>query len=556
MHYTALPERAAVRRTVAEFLGYNHRDKIGLGELYDMQNLTGLHYPLLCPRPQRGFYTGGSQIRSLMAKEQLCYADGTDIVIGTTHYDLGLKPGNTILVSMGAYIIALPDRKYINTVSPEDRGSMEAQFTAAAVTVAPCLPDGTPITPGAGDNPREGDYRLQGGSLQQFAGDTWHTVAGYVKLTAMGIGIPFRQGDGLHLQGLPGLGDTAVIQELQEDYLVIPGVSPGVWVAEHVTLSRRVPELDFCVEAGNRLWGCRYGTDRDGRIVNELYASKLGDFRNWECYQGLSTDSYRVSVGSDGPFTGAVSYLGDPLFFKEERLHRVYGTCPANFQVISDKSLGVQQGSGGSLAIVGETLFYKSRLGICAYAGGRSVDVSAALGDTPYCAAVAGAHRGRYYISMADGEGQYHLFVYDTDRGFWHREDNTQALGFASWGSDLYFIDAADGCIKTVFGSGAAYTSPIRWMAQSGLLGVDDPDHKYIRCLQLRLQLDTGSQVDVYLQYDSAPGWDYAGTVRGSSRRSFTLPIRPRRCDHLRLKLEGRGDAKVYSVTAAIEQGS
>ena len=54
----------------------------------------------------------------------------------------------------------------------------------------------------------------------------------------------------------------------------------------------------------------------DGKAVNEIYASKLGDFKNWNCYAGRSTDSYVATRGSDGPFTGAADYLGSPLFFR------------------------------------------------------------------------------------------------------------------------------------------------------------------------------------------------------------------------------------------------
>ena len=66
---------------------------------------------------------------------------------------------------------------------------------------------------------------------------------------------------------------------------------------------RSVPEMDFVIESGNRLWGCKYGVV-DGKAVNEIYASKLGDFKNWNCYAGRSTDSYVATRGSDGPFTG------------------------------------------------------------------------------------------------------------------------------------------------------------------------------------------------------------------------------------------------------------
>jgi len=81
--------------------------------------------------------------------------------------------------------------------------------------------------------------------------------------------------------------------------------------------------MDFITESGNRLWGCKYGV-ADGETVNEIYCCKLGDFKNWECYQGVSTDSWRASCGTDGKWTGAATLADSPIFFKEDCFHRVY----------------------------------------------------------------------------------------------------------------------------------------------------------------------------------------------------------------------------------------
>lgn len=86
--------------------------------------------------------------------------------------------------------------------------------------------------------------------------------------------------------------------------------------------SRTAPDMDFVCQCGNRLWGCRYGNDGE-KNINELYCCALGDFKNWNQYLGLSTDSWRASVGSDGVWTGAVNYLGSPVFFKENCIHRI-----------------------------------------------------------------------------------------------------------------------------------------------------------------------------------------------------------------------------------------
>ena len=102
---------------------------------------------------------------------------------------------------------------------------------------------------------------------------------------------------------------------------MLVGLCPAAFTQENVTLRirRTLPEMDFVCQCENRLWGCRYGRSGD-ETVNEIYASALGDFKNFRQYLGLATDSWTAAVGSDGPWTGAVNYLGHPIFVKENRI--------------------------------------------------------------------------------------------------------------------------------------------------------------------------------------------------------------------------------------------
>ena len=113
---------------------------------------------------------------------------------------------------------------------------------------------------------------------------------------------------------------------------------------QSVSIDRTVPDLDFICESNNRLWGCKYGIE-NGQVVNEIRASKLGDFRNWSCFMGISTDSYAASIGTDGAFTGAISQRGYPVFFKENAIHRVSGSSPSSFSIQTTNARGVQTGS-------------------------------------------------------------------------------------------------------------------------------------------------------------------------------------------------------------------
>lgn len=577
MIYPKLKVIPTSRDMVDVFQGYNHNLRIGSGEFYDMKNLSSDNYPVLSPRHQRGVYASPSDPQGMVAKDALCYVDGGDFVINEHRIEMGLsiddKPKS--LISMGAYVIIMPDKKYINTEKLSDYGKIEAEVTTSGtVTFELCKVDGvgydnvmTQDT--APIDPQNMDMWLDTSStphtLKMYSSTTavWSAVATtYVKISATGIGTPFSVNDGVTISGvqdaaLSDLNASMVVWAKDDNYIVVTGIIDNVTSqTAPITVSRKMPNMDFIIESENRLWGCRYGTALNGEVVNEIYACKLGDFKNWNCFMGISTDSYAASVGTDGQFTGAITHLGYPLFFKETCLHKVYGNYPSNYQIQTTACRGVQKGCERSLAIVNETLFYKARSGICAYDGSLPAEMSSALGDITYGNAVAGSLGNKYYISMQDSSEQYNLFVYDTLKGMWHKEDDTKAMQFCNCRGDLYYIDHADNQIKTVQGSGAQETAAIKWMAETGILGTDSPDKKYISRLDVRMSLNVGTRVHFFIQYDSSEEWSHIFTMTGVKLQTFAVPIRPKRCDHMRLRIVGEGDAKIYSICKTIEQGS
>lgn len=584
MAYPKLRVPYASRQMVDVFKGYNHNLRIGDGEFYDMKNLTSDDYPVLSPRTQRGFYKKGVYPGGMIAKDCLCYVNGTDFVINEYPMNMGLTEGEKQLISMGAYVIILPDKKYVNTLDLTDCGNIEAELTTEGdVTFSICKQDGSiydKILDVAPEDPKDGDLWLDTSTspnaLKQWSKNSamWIQIATtYVKIAATGIGKAFALYDGIEISGLSGnlgVGDdsykigelaelegAAVVWDKGDDYITIVGILANTWtINSPVTITRKMPKMDFVIEAGNRLWGCRYGTALNGNVVNEIYCSKLGDFKNWNCFMGIATDSWVGQLGTDGPFTGAVTHLGYPVFFKENCLHKVYISSNGAHQIVDTACRGVQKGCNKSLAIVNEVLYYKARSGVCAYDGSLPAEVSSQLGNVAYSEAVGGSHGNKYYVSMKDADNKSNLFVYDTAKALWHREDNFRAVAFCSCENEMYAVDAETGDIVTLFGSGDTNPAPVGWMAESGIIGLSIPDMKYISRLILRLTLPEGSSLSCLAEYDSKGNWKHLFTVHGHGTTAFTLPVRPVRCDHMRLRLEGCGPMKLFSITKTIEQGS
>ena len=565
------------RDNVDIFGGYNHNVRIGDGEFYDMKNLTSSHYPALSPRGKRGTYLKATSPQGLIAKDSLCYVDGSKFIINEYPIEMGLNDEPKQLISMGAYVIIMPDKKYINTIDHNDRGDIEAEFdTTSDVEFSLCMVDGVDyenIEYGAQPtNPENMDLWLDSSStpncLKQYSetSKTWVTVpTTYIKISSPGIGTAFKQYDGVTISGikakeLQDLNANTVIWECKDNYIVVRGIldklSTQTADEGSIKISRKMPKMDFITESENRLWGCRYGTSANGDVVNEIYACKLGDFKNWNCFMQVSTDSYVAPCGTDGQWTGAITHMGYPLFFKENCVHKVYGNYPSNYQIQTTACRGVQKGCSDSLAIVNEVLYYKSRNAVCAYDGSLPVEISTALGDIAYSDAIACSHGNKYYISMKDASNEYSLFVYDTSKKLWHKEDDLAVKEFCSCRNELYYIPQNSNEIKTMLGGGDVDADPVKWMAETGILGMFTPDKKYISRLNLRMSLDVGTKVRIYIQYDSCGEWTLVSSMISTSIRNFSIPLKPRRCDHFRIKIEGEGNGKIYSISKTLEQGS
>lgn len=581
MRYPQLKELPTSREMVDVFRGYNHNLRISNGEFFNMKNMTSDYYPVLSPRGKRGLYAKPASPQALLAKEKLCYVDGADFVMGDTRIEMGLSTAHADnpkqLVSMGAYVIIMPDKKYINTADTDDRGDIETSFeTAGDVTFTLCRVDGSNYEaqyaqPEAPENPTSTtlwvDTSTTPNVLKQWSESSgmWVSiVTTYIKIENPGIGKAFEVHDGITISGLKdhesqvsALEGAAIVWDKEDNYIIVVGIlDKTVTIQDKVTFKRSMPIMDYVIEANNRLWGCRYGLDENGELVNRLYASKLGDFKNWNCFMGVSTDSYYANVGTDGHFTGAITHLGAALFFKENYLHKVYGNFPAEFTVQDTACRGVQSGCSNSLAIVNEILYYKARNAVCAYDGSLPVEVSYALGKERYYEAVGGAHGNKYYLSMVDTFNVWHLFIYDTSKGLWHKEDNLHASHFASHKGEMYCVDEDSMNIITLLGSGEENEGEMEWMVETGELGVSSPDMKYISRITLRMSMELGSKMDIYAQYDLSEEWVHVCHIRSTNLRSFSIPIRPRRCDFMRLKIEAKGQGKIYSMTKTIEQGS
>lgn len=522
------------KKKQVDFGGLNLTAGAGDGELRDMRNLTSDHYPLLATRAARLKCRDLNKAGGAFSWDGLCWVENGKFYFRGEQKGT-VSEGIKTFASMGAYIIILPDKCYYN-VDTDAFGSMEAKWNGTYLVFR--------------------DGKLYGEEAKanaiQAAGVNWTDY--------------FKQGDAVTISGCvehPENNKTVVIREIDGDKLyfyentfTIPEkeMEEGYGYAENTQMKveRTVPDLKYMCQNENRLWGCTDTT---------IYASKLGDIFNWNVYDGLDTDAYAVDTGSAGAFTGCISYGGYPTFFKEDHIYKVYGSVPSNFEVLGSATLGLAEGCGDSLAIAGETLFYLGRNGIMAYTGGIPQPMGAVFGTKRFRSAVGGSDGLKYYVSMQDDAGAWGLYVYDTQTGLWHKEDEVHITHFTRWAGNLYLLTETG----ELWITGNANNPPadtaaeglIEWFAEFSDFTEDDPNKKGLSKIQIRLELDDGAEVKVFVMYDSDGKWVQAGhAISEGVKRSYYLPVIPRRSDHYRLKLTGTGGCRVHSLVRETYSGS
>lgn len=590
MKYPILRNIQRAKEMLTQFGGYVNKDSAAEGSFTFERNISTENYPLLSNRRRRGFIKNIENFQGIIDKDVLVWVDGDSLYIDNE--EATLSEGVSIstdpemcpktIAKMGAYIIIFPDKIWYNT-KDDTSGNIESstEYTDTSITMHQVNSKGEPITLWNGQGtPSDGAYKIDtkdGKSvLKVYSATTnmWANVATvYFSINVTDIGKNFKKGDGVKITvDLTGItwdrakdifvnddGDgirssNFTIHDLTDDSIVVIGLldeAQKTFTFPSFKVERKCPDIAYVCECQNRLWGC----SKDG---HEIYACKLGDPTNWNCFAGISTDSWVATVGSDKPFTGAYAYMGNPIFFKEDNLCRV---TISSYGAHSYKELlcrGVQEGSEKSLTQLNELLYYKSPTNVCVYDGNFPQEIGDDLNED-FTDAVGGSFNNRYYISMKDAKDKYHLFVYDTNIGAWSREDSVSVKEFARHGKDLFFVDS-NNALYSVYASDYKglldVEDPINWEAVSGYVGYHTNDRKYLSRISIRMSMKPGAYVKMFIEYDSSGTWEYVWQVSGAGTNAFSIPVMPKRCDHLRYKLEGHGEVRLYGVAKEYSEGS
>ncbi len=329
-----------------------------------------------------------------------------------------------------------------------------------------------------------------------------------------------------------------------------------------ITLSRECPDMNFMCECGNRLFGCTDDT---------IYACKLGDPFNWNVFDGLSTDSYSVDVASAGEFTGCADYNGYVLFFKPDRIYKLYNIedTPKNWRLTELETYGLKTGCGDTLAQADNYLFWLSPRGVVRYSGSYPEIISEPLGLAPDDTGIGGTDGQNYYISIKHADETSTLYMFDTQHGIWFKHDDIEVKCFER---DKYGLVALeknwpiapeDDHVTRLHGIPDSPTEvsnsdrdTMESFVEFGDIMNNTTEHKYISQLGVTAEVSDKGRLDFYLSTDSGTTWQEMGSIGPSPKTTTILPITPVRCDFFRIKIVGKGQWKIYAIARGYMSGT
>lgn len=583
--------------TQVQFGGLRHHINCGDGEFFDMQNLTAENYPLISVRKRRGKLEG-----TVSAEVTQIYADnGAMITVdalglsynGYRFYEALNDYKNTKFVRFGDRVVIMPDKKVLNLkYKILGWGTKDSLPATAETNDAYAV-----IDQGTGNYEVyiwDGTKFVSNGKLvQRMEIESGEDIASFEDGTIYGesatantirlkqttyqylIGQGFKVGDAVTISGcetMPENNKIAIIREIApvgtetengvlirfSDYCFkMPEGTDGQTVTKYqenaVTIKREVPELKVIFEHEKRLWGA------NGK---EIFASKLGDPFNWNCFDGLSTDSFYLQTQDKGEITAGISF-GYPRFFREDSMTTVYGSMPSAFQTQVTELLGVKQGEQLSLERMGGILLWLSNKGIVMYDGDQVYLQDQVFGDWKISKVISKADAAKCYVHadlgqhpLADGERLLALFCYDATKGIWTKEDDPgirsmtymDGVIYALAGTRILMLDS-EGELNGEYGA-------IESFAEFGDFTDGNTCRKAVSKVQLRMEVGEGAFVLVKIRYNSSGEWMTIKNIEAGNKRSVYIPVIPHRCDHYRIRIEGAGDWTLYSMARELYVGS
>lgn len=295
------------------------------------------------------------------------------------------------------------------------------------------------------------------------------------------------------------------------------------------------PDIDKATVHNNRVFGVK---------GSNVYATKQGDFKEWNVFDQLLTDSWATDVAGAVSFSTIGTYQNHVVMQSEKNMFELYGYNPSNFQIQETIKIGSNVFSYTELNSI---LYFANVDGLFAYSGGVPRRLSQSI-DIPLQSAELGSD-GRYlYASVFDGANK-HLFVYDSETRLITREDDLNVVQFTLHDGHMLAL-CADGKVYK-FDSG---TEVVDWELETVEIRDDYFVNKGLKRLELHAEMSPSSMINLFVEMENVSGYTHVGTFLAETSKNLLLPVNlSQNC--YKIKITGRGYVKINAIRRTIIGG-
>lgn len=585
MNLPVIKKENRYRRSMVSFGGLNLSQSFSAGEMRECSGISHRNFPAITQRQKsEPVFECMSPTAALFGNKECIAADDG------LYYDRkkvgDLSPGKKQMAALGSKIVVFPDKVYYDTSSEKFgdlRGRCETQgaevtFTNNSISVPEArfeesreievsvfpkeaqlitydtvsvstgkitlagfsLKNPAELTEGTVlyEKCKENQYRIVQSVSDSEDSETCLVTSELVTITNVleNIFSELKVGDVVEISGCVGIIannlSAAIVSKTAKSLTFADDTFIAATETGNVTVQRKIPDFTCICSHENRLWGCE---------GNTIYASSLGDAANFFVYNNLSTDSFTVTSNSAGDFTACISYGNCCLFFKENSCYKLYGNRPSNFQLTESFGRGVLKGDGMSVVNAGGKVIYKGGGGVYVFYGGIPQCISDKLMGLSMENAVSGSDGKLYYITADTKDGRQEL-VWDIERNLWSKSGVTDALGYISYGGEMYRLKS--GGVEKICEDSDDET---QWSVTFCPFDEGYYNTKNYSRLRIRVQLFEGAYIRTEIKSDDSP-WKIVNTSYGDKKKYINIPCVVKSCHEVQLRLSGKGKSIIESI--------
>lgn len=527
---------------ITSFFGFSRGEKLDDKQMSSMYNMSSYLMPAMSPRKPRSVICSLNNITAICLPEYTTdeltaftgIADGVFYYNGTAIDNIKLSNTKKSIADFSGNICIFPDKVFYRYLPDPDTNTVTQKLQRMDKSLS-----------------------ISGATLYSSLDKITGKYSAYISKSGAGFDKNFSIGDSIIIEGCKDSQNNTVTIQDRHKYAssdsIVSAVVNEVSVNKlsllmytktgsyalfnntsensEITIKISIPDMNHVCVHNNRLWG----TSENGEYI---YASKLGDCFNFNSFQGLMSDSWYSEIDTRGGFSGITSYRSSVVAFKQNYIHHVYGDSPTNFSIPKQVKGGTIDDR--SVVEIGGILYFMAADGFYEYSGGEVEKISENL-HTLYKSCASGTDGSRYYACAKKANGESELLVFDTEYYIWHKEDETEFIGFIKHNDFLYGATQND---MYKFGDGY---EDVSWCVVSKNFTLDNIDFKGVNAIYIRMKAPIGSQTNVYISCDEND-FVKCGSIDGRGFCVYKVPVRFNKCDSFRIMLDGTGQVIVHDI--------